>query len=590
MTAPASEHTIERLLRQQAALAAFGTFAFRETDLLAILTEAARICAASLDVPFCKICRYRPAENDLLIEAGCGWELDVIGQVVSQADETSPQGRAYVTREPQIIRDVREGNSLLLPAFYARHGIVSTVDVVIAATDGTPYGVLEVDSPVPHQYDRHDIDFLTGFANVLAEAVARTGRNEALRQAQKMEALGRLTGGVAHDFNNLLAIVIGYLDLLQAELPEGGSATEMVTEALAASLRGAALTQHLLAFARRQPLSPTRIPTNLQIGATARLLARTLGNRVTVVQRLAKDAWPVRADAAQLEACVLNLAANARDAMPDGGTLTIATANHRVDAAQAAVSPDMAEGDYAVIEVADTGTGIAPDAIGRIFEPFFTTKPPALGTGLGLSMVFGFAKQSNGHVTVRSAPGAGSTFRLYLPRALDVPVAEPGNDPALHRGRGERVLVVDDEAQLRRISALALGDLGYQVTEADSAATALLAMADQGFDLLFTDIVMPGEMDGNGLARHVLCHWPQTKVLLTSGALDAIRQGGGVRGGVPDGARGGVPDGARGGVPDGARGGVPDGARGGVPDGVPLLRKPYRTAELARAVWLALRP
>jgi two-component sensor histidine kinase len=176
-----ADRTIERLLRQQAALAAFGSFAFKETNLQVILSEAARICAASLEVPFCKICRYRPVENDLLIEAGCGWDTGVVGRVISQADETSPQGRAYITREPVIIRDVRDANNLHLPDFYQDHGIVSTVDVVIATLDGAPYGILEIDSPTLHQYDQHDINFLTGFANVLAEAVSTTRRNKAMQ-------------------------------------------------------------------------------------------------------------------------------------------------------------------------------------------------------------------------------------------------------------------------------------------------------------------------------------------------------------------------------------------------------------------------
>jgi putative methionine-R-sulfoxide reductase with GAF domain len=173
-------------------LAKFGRFAFHETNLLTILTEAARICAASLDVPFCKVCRYRPAENDLLIEAGCGWDLGVVGRVVSQADETSPQGRAYRTGEPVIIRDVRDANNLALPDFYPQHGIISTVDVLIAALDGTSYGVLEIDSPPLHQYDQHDIDFLTGFANVLAEAVLSAQKNKEMQVLLERQSPRRL--------------------------------------------------------------------------------------------------------------------------------------------------------------------------------------------------------------------------------------------------------------------------------------------------------------------------------------------------------------------------------------------------------------
>jgi two-component sensor histidine kinase len=205
MTTQKTNRTVEKLLRQQAALAEFGTFAFKQTDLQLILSEAARICAASLGVPFCKICRHRPEKDDLLIVAGCGWHADVVGQVVSQADETSPQGRAYVTREPVIIRDVRNANNLALPAFYAEHGIVSTVDVVIPAVDETPYGVLEIDSPTLHQYDVHDINFLTGFANVLAAAVATAQRNKAMTALLARQKL--LAEELQHRVRNNLQLV-----------------------------------------------------------------------------------------------------------------------------------------------------------------------------------------------------------------------------------------------------------------------------------------------------------------------------------------------------------------------------------------------
>jgi two-component sensor histidine kinase len=205
-----TDQTVQKLRRQQAALAKFGRFAFNETDLLTILTEAARICAASLDVPFCKVCRYRAAENDLLIEAGCGWDLGVVGRVVSQADETSPQGRAYRTGEPVIIRDIRDANNLVLPDFYPRHGIISTVDVIIAALNGASYGVLEIDSPTLHQYDQHDIDFLTGFANVLAEAVASAQKNTAMQALLARQEL--LASELQHRVRNNLHIVGGLLN------------------------------------------------------------------------------------------------------------------------------------------------------------------------------------------------------------------------------------------------------------------------------------------------------------------------------------------------------------------------------------------
>lgn len=213
----ANIRTVEKLLRQQAALAAFGSFAFREVDLQKILEEAARICADSLEVPFCKICRYRPAENDLLIEAGCGWEAGVVGGVVSQANETSPQGRAYVTGQPVIIRNLQASNNLALPAFYPVHGIVSTVDVLIPAIDGTAYGVLEVDSTTEHQYDVHDINFLTGFANVLAEAVASAKKNQALRAV--IDEKNLLAEEMQHRVRNNLQMLHAMLETYAHGLP-----------------------------------------------------------------------------------------------------------------------------------------------------------------------------------------------------------------------------------------------------------------------------------------------------------------------------------------------------------------------------------
>jgi len=556
MTTAETDRTVERLLRQQAALAKFGSFAFKETNLATILNEAARICAASLDVQFCKICRYRAVENDLLVEAGCGWDAGVIGKVVSQSDETSPQGRAYTTGEPVIIRDVRDGNSLVLPDFYPEHGIISTVDVIISATDGTPYGILEVDSPVLHEYDEHDINFLTGFANVLAEAVARTQKNDAIRQSQKMETIGRLTGGVAHDFNNVLAIVISYLDLLQA-MPPDGEAAELVTGALAAALRGVALTEQLLAFARLQPLHPSQLMLNQQVADLFKLLARTLGERVSIVLNLEPNVRPVIADSTQLQACLINLASNARDAMPNGGTLTIVTSNAHLDAGFAAGHDDVSVGDYALIEISDTGVGIPPAVLKQIFDPFFTTKTPQHGTGLGLSMVFGFIKQSKGHISVSSEQGVGTTFRIYLPIATDeTKPAEPAEASAVRLGNGEVVLVVEDEERLRHVTAQMLRHLGYRVIEADRAAAALEILTAQPIDVVFSDITMPGESDGVGLAAHILQHWPTTKVILTSGFPEAQ-----IIGTLSD----------------------------AISERVFTLKKPYRRVELAQAAWQALR-
>jgi signal transduction histidine kinase len=342
---------------------------------------------------------------------------------------------------------------------------------------------------------------------------------EKLRQSQKMEAVGQLTGGLAHDFNNLLLVIIGNLDQLLDTRKNDAAVRELAHPAQEAAQRGADLTRSLLAFARRQPLRPRRIAVNDLVSGIAKLLSRTLGERIEVSLDLSDEVWPVVVDPAQLEAALTNLATNARDAMPRGGRLTIVTANRHLDDDYGSQYAEVAAGDYAMIEVSDTGTGMTRDVVAQIFDPFFTTKGRGEGTGLGLSMVFGFMKQSGGHVNVYSEPGVGTTFRLYLPR--DQQLADHDPRPAadtIAPGGGQMVLVVEDNPALRRVVVLQLTTLGYRVQETDSAAAAL-AILEGGarVDLLFADVVMPGKLDGYDLARIVLDRWPSIKVVLTSG-------------------------------------------------------------------------
>ncbi len=335
-----------------------------------------------------------------------------------------------------------------------------------------------------------------------------------LQQAQKMEAVGQLTGGLAHDFNNILGIAIGNLDLLLAELEDRPSAREMVDTALSALLRGAELTRALLAFARRQPLKPARLDVGALLATVTRMLARALGEHIQINLRVEGELWPVLADAAQLEAAITNLAINARDAMPQGGTLTVTARNGALDE-----GADVAAGDYLVIELCDTGQGMAPDVVARVFEPFFTTKGVGRGTGLGLSMVYGFIKQSGGHIKIYSESGHGTSVRLYLPRAAEpgAPGAAPAAPQPLPRGH-ERVLVVEDNAEVRRMVAAQLERLGYAVEATDSGGGALAVLkAGRAVDLLFSDVVMPGGMTGFELAHAARRLQPDLKVLITSG-------------------------------------------------------------------------
>ncbi len=344
-----------------------------------------------------------------------------------------------------------------------------------------------------------------------------------LQHAQRMEAIGNLTGGMAHDFNNLLGVIIGNLDMLAESAKLSSDDGELLTEALDAATRGADLIRRLLAFSRRQPLQPRQIAVNEMVSGIVGLLGRTLGENIPISLELAPDIWPVRVDPAQLEASLVNLATNARDAMPDGGRLMIATANRHLDADYAAGHAELTAGDYAMIEVSDTGTGIPAEIVARIFEPFFTTKEVGKGTGLGLSMVFGFVKQSGGHVNVYSEPGAGTTFRLYLPRDSEAasrlsPRPRPLR-PA-RAGDGETVLIVEDNAGMRLVVRRQLVELGYKVVEADNAAAALDILARQKVALVFSDVVMPGGMNGIALAKKAIADWPGLKIILTSGFPD----------------------------------------------------------------------
>jgi signal transduction histidine kinase len=357
-------------------------------------------------------------------------------------------------------------------------------------------------------------------AELEVETAERQKTEALLHQSQKMEALGQLTGGLAHDFNNHLGIIIGNLDLLGDQDVLNADQKELVDEALTAAFNGAELTRRLLAFARRQPLRPARIEVNKLIEDITKLLRRTLGERVEIGLNLDATVPAITADPSQLETAIANLANNARDAMPKGGRLTITTSVRYLDEDYAADHSEVTPGGYVLIEVSDSGTGMEPDVLARVFEPFFTTKEPGRGTGLGLSMVFGFMKQSGGHINVYSELGRGTTFRLYL--RPDETLAEESEAPAPDaerlNGDGERILVVEDNAKLRTVLVRQLHELGYVTSEAENAAVAL-TLLDSGAEvaLLLSDVVMPGKIDGCALAREFIGRRPGGRVLLTSG-------------------------------------------------------------------------
>ena len=336
-----------------------------------------------------------------------------------------------------------------------------------------------------------------------------------LFQSQKMEAIGQLTGGIAHDFNNMLSVIIWNVDLLARSLKESGKDYDRARNALGAALNGAELIRQLLTFARQQPYQAQVIDLNELVPRMARLLEPVIGGEIELELRLAKDAWPVFADRAQMESALLNLALNARDAMPDGGLLTIEVANVQLDNADLQPPP----GSYTTLAVIDTGTGMPKEVIDRAFEPFFTTKGQGKGTGLGLSMVYGFVKQSNGHATIDSVVGEGTTVRLYLPRTdTAVEKEEPLAEERSLTIKPCTILVVEDNVSVRGMTVARLEELGHRVLDVDGAAGALeLLSGPTAIDILFTDVVMPGGMNGLDLAARALELRPELGVVFASG-------------------------------------------------------------------------
>ncbi len=374
-----------------------------------------------------------------------------------------------------------------------------------------------------------------------------------LRHAQKMDAIGQLTGGVAHDFNNILTVITGTIDILARAVEQDPKLTAVARMIDDAAERGSELTGRLLAFARRQPLRPRAVDINSLVINSAKLLRPTLGEQVEIESMLSEDTWPAQIDPSQLTTALLNLALNARDAMPDGGKLTLETGNVHLDQTYADVNIDVHPGPYVIVAVSDTGAGIPAALRDKVFEPFFTTKEAGKGTGLGLSMVYGFVKQSGGHIKIYSEEGHGTSVKLYLPRANEQAEQDAEASAPMPMGGDETILVVEDDPLVREYVTAQLQTLGYTTLAAESGTAALVILDETPtVDLLFTDVVMPG-LNGRQLAEEVLKRQPGMKVLFTSGYTEnAIVH------------------------------------HGRLDAGVLLLAKPYRKTDLARMVRVAL--
>jgi signal transduction histidine kinase len=506
--------------RQQAVVARLGQRALAGLDVSTLMDEAVDLVAKDLDVEYCKILELLPDGRGLLLRAGVGWQDGLVGSAVVEAGGNSEAGFILSSGRPAIIEDLATDARFNGTGLLHAHGVVSGASVIIPGQLG-PFGVLGAHTTRRRAFSPDDVHFLEAVANVLATAIERKQAEEVLRHSQKMEAVGRLAGGVAHDFNNLLTVITGRGQLLLARLHPADPVYRDVELIHKTAQRAAGLTHQLLAFSRKQVLQPRVVDLNALVGGMGTMLRRLIGEDIELVMELTPGVWPVKTDPGQIEQVVLNLVVNARDAMPGGGTLTLGTANAGPDGAFVLRHPGATVGAHVVLTVRDTGCGMDAETQAHIFEPFFTTKRVG-GTGLGLSIVYGIVKQHQGHIGVESAVGEGTQFRIYLPRAPEEPEpVEEGRAAVATPSGTETVLVVEDEAEVRALTCEVLEAKGYHVLEAADGRAALEVCRRHGgpIHLLLTDVVMP-RMSGRELADQVAAVRPETRVLYVSGYTD----------------------------------------------------------------------
>ena len=504
-------------------LAQLGRLAVDSRDPQVLLNEVPAIAVRALQVDLAVVFLLEPDRLHFRVASGVGvLSSEALGSLVANRPDT-PQGFVLAQGQPVVVDDYRTEHRFAVPPAYLQAGLASGLAVPL--TDrGKVIGALAVRSREAHRFGDDELGFLQPLSNLLATSLQRAQSEEALNHAQRLESVGQLTGGIAHDFNNLLTIIQGNLQVLE-ELPELAGhvwGQHLLDAATRATKRGAELTGKLLAFSRRQVLQPTPVDVGALLNSLADMLRRTLDQRIEIDVELAPACPPVLADPGQLESALLNIAINARDAMPDGGSLRF-----RVEPC-AELPSDMRDepgpqrelyNGFVAISITDTGAGMPEEVKERAFEPFFTTKDAGRGTGLGLSTVYGFVKQSKGAIAIDSVPGHGTTLTLYIPQPLTADLIAMGVVRASQVvPQGLKVLLVEDESEVRAVVSTFLDTLGCVVTAASSGEQALLALGpDAAFGLVLTDIALGAGMRGTQLAALVQKKCPQTAVLLMSG-------------------------------------------------------------------------
>jgi PAS domain S-box-containing protein len=530
-------------------IAQMGRVAVDTRDPQLLLEQVPKVAVEALQVDMCAVFLLEPSRVEFRVASGVSLlPGEDVGQTVANRRDTPP-GFVLTEGRPVVVNDYASERRFCVPQAYLDAGLASALAVPLSDR-GRTVGALTVCSRQAQRFGEDEVRFLESLSSLLATSLQRAQTEEQLSHAQRLESVGQLTGGIAHDFNNLLTVISGNLQVLE-ELPAvagDGIASQMAGAATRATKRAAELTGKLLAFSRRQVLQPTRVDPGALLSSLTSMLRRTLDQRIETTLDMQPDCPPCLADPGQLETALLNIAINARDAMPEGGTLSFSCRSMRVVPPHLRNElPDSSENAYVAIAISDTGGGMSEAVKERAFEPFFTTKEAGRGTGLGLSTVYGFAKQSRGAVMLESTVGVGTTVTLYLPRIREI--EDAGETDAAAEGKvpeGLRVLLVEDDSEVRTVVQRFLSLLGCNVTACINGEQALAVLSpDATFDLLLTDIALGAGMRGTELARQVQQRLPNLPVLLMTGFSSAVIE---------------------------------------TPPGWEVLRKPYTRAELARAI------
>jgi signal transduction histidine kinase/ActR/RegA family two-component response regulator/HAMP domain-containing protein len=516
------ERTEKNLLNralEQTAVAALGQFALTSNDLDALLNQAVILVGQTLDVEFASVFKRLP-DGQLLLQAGTGWHSEDIGRTKLPGDQTSQMGYTLHSGEPAVVVDFKTETRFAASPFLAGHGVVGGVTVAVL-THGESFGVLGVHTARQREFTEDETQFLMAVAGCIGMAADHLDLEGQLRQSQKMESIGQLAAGVAHDFNNMLTIIQGHSSALLAKPSLPPEMLAPVQAVFFAAERAASLTRQLLMFSRKNIMQSKPLDLREIVGNMTKLLGRLLGETITLEFQAPAESPSVQGDPGMIEQVVMNLAVNARDAMPRGGTLAIGIEPVAIDADYAKMRPEARAGDFLRLRVADTGTGMNSATLSRIFEPFFTTKEVGKGTGLGLATVYGIVRQHEGWIEVNSEPGKGATFDVFFPASEET--TAPGKTEAAASapvtGGTETILIVEDEAILREMARDILKDCGYHLLEASTGKAALeVWRAHAGkIDLLLTDMVMPEGISGVDLAERMLADRPDLKILFTSG-------------------------------------------------------------------------